>query len=290
MIKVNKAGNIYILLTILIGFSAVNTGNNLIYIIASALLSYMLVSGIFGRNNIYGMDVSLEFPEEMFAHTDTPVAVRARNQRKFLPAFLIRVMIGSQEVFYPFIKAREETGSHMNMRFDRRGRHTLTDITVASVFPFNFFTRYRKIGKKFDLIIFPKPEKIPLNLPFDRPSRSRGDALSDSVGFDADVVSIRDYVSGDALKTISWKSTAKTGQLKTKELSSIELHNVMIDFDRMDKRNLEHTLSCATFLVIRLTRSNIPVGMVIDGQFMEPSTSPTHRLMLLKKLALYGQE
>jgi len=49
VIKINKAGYIYILLTILVGFSAVNTANNLVYIIASALLSYMLVSGISGE-------------------------------------------------------------------------------------------------------------------------------------------------------------------------------------------------------------------------------------------------
>jgi len=289
VIKINKAGNIYILVTILIGFSAVNTGNNLVYIIASALLSYMLVSGIFGRKNIYGIDVAVEFPVETFAKTDTPVGVRVINKRRFLPAFLIKILIEGQEVFFPFIKAKGEAVSLLNMRFDRRGSRQVGNIYVSSVFPFNFFTRFRKIGQKFDLIIFPRPKKSQLDLEQNRQTRSKGDASCNVLGHDSDVLSIRDYVSGDPLKYISWKSTAKTGLLKTKELSSIELRNVIIDFDAMDKKNLEDAISCATYTVLRLLKLNIPAGMVIGGETLQPSTSTPHRLKILKKLALYGQ-
>lgn len=288
MIKINKAGNIYILLTILIGFSAVNTGNNLVYIIASALLSYMLVSGIFGRKNIYGIDVALEFPEETFARTDTPVAVRVTNKRRFLPAFLIQILVGDLKVFFPYIKAKGEAVSHLNMRFDQRGCHEISEIRVSSVFPFNFFTRFRRIHKKFDLVIFPRPTKGQTGLEHNRQTKSKGDTVSNASGHDSDVLSIRDYVAGDPLKYISWKSTAKTGLLKTKELSSIELQSVMIDFDGMNKKNLEYTLSCVTYTVLKLQKSNVPVGLVIGGETLHPSTSAAHKLRLLKKLALYG--
>lgn len=290
MIKINKAGYIYIVLTILIGFSAVNTGNNLVYIIASALLSYMLVSGIFGRKNIYGIDVKLEFPDETFAGTDTPVGVRVINKRRFMPAFLIKVTAGEKASFFPFIKASEEARGLLNMRFDQRGRHEVGGIYVSSVFPFNLFTRFRKIEAKFDLIVFPTPRKSGIEPSQSRLTRSKGDASCDTLGHDSDIISIRDYVSGDPLKYISWKATAKTGLLKTKELSSIELRNVMLDFDGMDKRNLEYAISCVTYTLIRLLKSNIPVGLVIGGETLAPSTFPAHRQKMLRKLALYGRE
>jgi uncharacterized protein (DUF58 family) len=249
----------------------------------------MLVSGIFGRKNIYGIEIALEFPAEAFAKTDIPVGVKVVNKRKLIPAFLIKVIIEGREVFIPFVKAGGEEVALLNMRFEQRGSHEVGGIYVSSVFPFNFFTRFRRIRKKFDLIVFPKPQKSPMGVEQNRQTRSKGDVSCNALGHDSDVMSIRDYVTGDPLKYISWKSTAKTGHLKTKELSSIELRNAMIDFDAMDKRNLEDAVSCATYMVLRLMKLNIPVGLVIGGETLKPSASAAHRLKMLTKLASYGQ-
>src|ERR1035438_3118225 len=43
---VTRAGLIYILISVVIGIAAINTGNNLLYVIVAALLSAILVSGI----------------------------------------------------------------------------------------------------------------------------------------------------------------------------------------------------------------------------------------------------
>ena len=67
MIKITKAGYFYISLTIILGFSAVNTANNLVYIIAAAMLSFMAVSGFFGRSNLRGISVAIDVPEEIYA-------------------------------------------------------------------------------------------------------------------------------------------------------------------------------------------------------------------------------
>jgi uncharacterized protein (DUF58 family) len=289
VIKINKAGWIYIILTLLIGFSAVNTGNNLIYIMASALLSYMLVSGIFGRQNLHGLAIELEIPEEIYAGTEIPIGIRLINQRRLMPAFLIRVLIEDRQVLFAYTGAKSEDKSYCTFDFKVRGEHVIGSIYVCSVFPFNFFTRFRKIHQAFRLIVFPKPKKCG-DLPAqDRQARIKGDASTLAIGFDSDIISIRDYSSGDPLKYISWKSTAKTGVLKTKELSAIELQQVLIDFDRMDKRDLEHSLSCVTFLVLKFIRSNIPVGLVIQGEHFKPAVSKSHKINLLRKLALYDQ-
>jgi len=273
----------------LVGFSAVNTGNNLIYIIASALLSYMLVSGIFGRRNLLELDIELEIPLEVFAGTDTPIGIRVRNRRKFMPAFLIRVLIEGQQSIFSFINASSEQKQYCRMQFQNRGEYLIKNVYISSVFPFNFFSRYRKIEKALRLIILPKPRKCETIHFHDRQTRLRGETSTLTLGYDSDIVSIRDYTSGDPLKYISWKSTAKTGILKTKELSAVELQHVMIDFDKMDKKDLEHKISCVTFLVLKFVRSNIPVGLMIEGESFKPAATAAHKINLLRKLALYGQ-
>jgi uncharacterized protein (DUF58 family) len=156
VIKINSAGWLYIVLTILIGFSAVNTGNNLIYILASALLSYMLVSGAFGRRNLMDLRIELEVPDEIFAGSEVPVGIRLINQRRFMPAFLIRVTIEKMHCLFSCVSAKSAAKQFCSIEFEHRGEYLIRDIHISSVFPFNFFTRARKLQHSRQLICFSK--------------------------------------------------------------------------------------------------------------------------------------
>jgi uncharacterized protein (DUF58 family) len=248
----------------------------------------MLVSGIFGRKNLRGIDVSLEFPEERFADSVVPIGIKVTNERRFMPAFLIRILIDDKEVLFPFVGARSTELLYLNMVFEGRGIHPITDIVVASVFPFNFFTRYRRIPKNLELIIFPRLERCSLSHLFTSQTRWKGDVSSDISGYDSDLISIRNYVYGDPTKYISWKATAKTGRLKTKELSAIESPNIMIDFDRLHEHDLEQTISCVAYMIIKLMQAGTSVGLMIGGEKYKPDHSASHKIMLLTRLALYG--
>jgi len=89
------------------------------------------------------------------------------------------------------------------------------------------------------------------------------------------------------MKYISWKSTAKTGALKTRELAAIEERPVILDVDRLRTDDLEWSLSCATYWVLRLLRWRVPVGLILGGETIGPRVSQAHRLSILKRLAVY---
>ena len=90
--EVTKAGMVYVLVTLVIGIAALNTGNNLLYIVVAAMLAAILVSGIVSALVLRELDLDLRLPEHVFA--GRPVAGRfvVRNPRRLLPAFSIRVM------------------------------------------------------------------------------------------------------------------------------------------------------------------------------------------------------
>jgi uncharacterized protein (DUF58 family) len=119
---------------------------------------------------------------------------------------------------------------------------------------------------------------------------SKGEVSSDLAGFESDLRSIRDYVPGDPVKYISWKSTAKTGILKTRELSSLEMEHFIIDMDRIEKGDLEHAVSCITYAVLKFLRTRTPVGLHLGGETLKPDITSAHKLRILTKLALYGEE
>jgi len=287
VIRINKSGYLYIALTVIIGFSAVNTGNNLVYLIASALLSFMLVSGLFGRNNLRNLEVEVVFPDEVFAGTEALVGVRLRAVRRWWPAFLVTVSLGEDELLFPFLRARSQDEQHLPVLFGRRGVFSLSAVSIRSSFPFNFFTRYRNLAVRSEVLVFPKPRRCDSWALSGDLQRRSGEVAVDRMGYDSDILSIRDYVPGDPMKYINWKSTAKTGSLKTKELAAIEERPVILDMDRPRAEDLEWLLSCATYWVLRLTRSRVPVGLIMGGETIRPGVSRAHRRSILERLAVY---
>jgi uncharacterized protein (DUF58 family) len=273
--------------------SGINTGNNLIYLIVAAFLSFMAVSGIFGKSNLSKIDVRIELPEEIYADTSIPVRVIIRNNRRFLPVFLMRVHVAGSEILFPFVEVKTEGARYLSLPFRERGRSELRNIYVSSVFPFNFFIRFRTMPGVFEAIVFPRAKKCDLPGSFEKERRSRGEQASDKTGYEADIISLRDYIEGDPLKYIHWKATAKTGRLKTKELSSLSHQPVVIDFDALPLKDLEEKISCVTYILLKLLKRNIPVGLRIGGTLYKPFSKPhqertkTLKFAMLTKLALY---
>lgn len=291
VIKITKAGYIYIALTLFLGFSAVNTGNNLVYLIVSALLSFMGISGFFGKRNLSKVDIDAELPQEIYANKEFPLKIRLKNKRGFLPVFLMKVKIEeTEEALFPFIDKNSGAAEYINISFKQRGKYGIKDVHICSVFPFNFFIRCKRLDKSLDFIVFPEPQKCALLTSFEREKISKGERPLDKSGYESDILSIREYIQGDPFKYINWKATAKTGELKTKELSSLAYQPIVIDFDRSSIKNIEERISCITYTVLQLLKKNIPVGLKIGDRFYKPDVSNSHKISILKELALYGIE
>lgn len=269
--------------------AAVNTGNNLIYLIVSALLSFMGISGFFGKNNLSGIVVDMEFPQEIYAKRDFPLKITLKNRKKLFPLFLLRLHLDGHSVFFPYIDAKGESIRRVNISFSTRGLHELKNLYVSSVFPFSFFTRFSEIEGSFPLVVFPELIKRNLTTLYERERRTRDEKPSDRVGYESDIISIREYVQGDPLKYINWKATAKTGTLKTKELSSAVFQPVLIDFERIAMANREEKISSVAYAILQFHRKNIPTGLKIAGKQFKPNVTQGHKIAMLRELALYGR-
>lgn len=296
VITITKAGWLFIIITIFLGVSAVNTGNNLLYLIVAAFLGFMGISGFFGRRNLSGLDIRLDLPDEIYAQTDLPLRVTLINRRRFLPAFLIRVRLLDRDVLFPFTDRREEGYRYATIAFRKRGRVRVDRISLCSVFPFNFFVRCRSLSGSFEAVVFPAPKQCDLLSLNERERRQGGETQTDTAGYEADIISLRDYIQGDPIKYIHWKASARTGRLKTKELSSLSRPPVVIDFEAVNIRGIEEKLSCITYAVLRLIRQNIPVGLRMRGDTAgipasaDRDTLQAGKRAILRKLALYGEE
>jgi len=249
----------------------------------------MGVSGFFGKNNLSGLEVSLDLPDELFAATHFPVKITLVNNRRMLPAFLIRVRIDNKEVFFPFVPPKGADAKFAYFYFPRRGSYSAGRLYLSSVYPFNFFTRFKATHGTYQAIVFPQVKKCGIPGFFENLSASGGELDINKSGYDGELVSVRNYISGDPSKYIHWKSSAKTGELKTKEFSTSSHQPVIIDFDKVDIRDKEEKISCITYVILKAFRNNIPVGLKMRDTFHKPGLSKTHRISMLRELALYDK-
>jgi uncharacterized protein (DUF58 family) len=89
---VTRAGMIYILISVAIGIAALNTGNNLLYIVVAALLSAILVSGIASALVLRNLTLDVHLPEHVFAGRPMLARLLLKNASRWLPSFSVRVV------------------------------------------------------------------------------------------------------------------------------------------------------------------------------------------------------
>jgi uncharacterized protein (DUF58 family) len=89
---VTRAGLIYILVSVVIGIAAINTGNNLLYVVVAALLSAILVSGIASALVLRSLALDVHLPEHVFAGRPMLARFLLRNTSSWLPSFSVRVV------------------------------------------------------------------------------------------------------------------------------------------------------------------------------------------------------
>ncbi len=287
MIRITKAGWIYIGITIFLGISAVNTGNNLVYLIDSALLSLMAVSGFIGKKNITNLSLDILFPERVFSGVPFYITIKLRNNKTVFPSFLLKVEIEDKYLIFPYIDRKSQMEKQLKFQVHERGFFTVKNIKVCSPFPFNFFIRCFQIEKNYRFIVYPKPVKCKLNTLTGDNGKEKSIPKNRIVTSDGEVISIKDYHPGAPLKHIHWKASAKTGKLKIKEFSRGFSKPQIIDFHSIDISDIEKKLSCLTYLTLMLNKKGLPFLFKINNRLYNGLREKEN---ILFELALYGKK
>ena len=86
-----SGGGVFLVIIIVVGFAAWNTGNNLLFLVFSLLCSTLFVGWIAARTSLRDLTVSARFPDHIFAAEPAPVIVTLRNTKRLLPSFSVFV-------------------------------------------------------------------------------------------------------------------------------------------------------------------------------------------------------
>jgi len=90
--RLTRDGWIYIGGIVLVSLAAINTGNNLLYVVVAALLSAILVSGVASAQVLRSLALDVHFPEHVFAGRPLLARLLLRNTSSWLSSFSVRVV------------------------------------------------------------------------------------------------------------------------------------------------------------------------------------------------------
>ena len=282
-IKVKKSGYIFMAVSILLGVGAVNTGNNLLYIVVSGMLSFMLVSGMVARYNLRGLRVRIVPPGDIYAGRETKFKVIVENNKRF-PSLLLRVKIegAERESLILALKVRKEID--YPFKFTKRGKVNFMNVYLISDFPVGMFERIKMITVRCDFIVFPEPKKWFYMSGMEEGKEHHEFTDYMSKGGKEDIKALKEY-EGEPVRFIHWKATAKRGELVVKEMEEKIKKPCIVDLNHIEG-TLEDKISKATYLIDKLIKEGYAVGLKARDTYIKPSSGNSHRRKMLAFLAL----
>lgn len=220
-LRFTREGRYLVGITLGVGFAAINTGNNLLYLFLGMLLSMIIVSGVLSEQTLRHLEVIRELPPQVFARRPFLTGIVLGNRKRRLPSFSVQVedvIQGrplSKKCYFLKVPAQARQSTSYRTEFDRRGLYRYQGLKVDTRFPFAFFVKSRRYDAPAELVVFPAIQPVG-HLPLEARSLL-GEITRPRQGAGRDFHSLRDYRTGDDARDIHWKRSARENRLMLRE-------------------------------------------------------------------------
>ena len=226
-------------LTIGVGLAAVNTGNNLLYLVLGLMLSLLLLSGALSDLALWGVRAERSFPARLFAGSEAHVEVRVTNRKTRFPSFALEVSEGPPKKLRQAVKEKafeqarargaapplpavipsafvikvdagttERTSTRRPLH--ARGWLEIEGYTLRTRYPFGLIEKYRVFDAPSRHLVFPAVAEAPAPATTRGP---RGDEIrTPRSGGRGEIAGIREYRESDEARSIHWRRSAALGE------------------------------------------------------------------------------
>lgn len=234
-LKLTREGKYFIGITIGVGLAAVNTGNNLLYLLLGMLLSLIIVSSGMSEMSLRKLTVTRRLPPRAQVNRPHLVEIEVHNHKLKVPSYAIEIedlrfgQPADKRCFFLKISPGSSQVAAYRRTPARRGRDRHVGFRVATRFPFGFFEKSREFAAEDELIIYPAVDAVLL------PSKlSRGDA-SGNGGLDRgrghDILTVRPMREGDEVRDVYWRKS--TSQMVVRERAQETEREVTLSLDNI---------------------------------------------------------
>lgn len=289
-IRFTAGGTAFTLGAFAVGFAAVNTGNNLLYLLLGAMLGFIGVSGWLSERAVRGLSVSRKVPRGVTVGRPVRIEYRVTNHKGWLPSYAVDLSEEGlpRRAFVPFLPAGSSTVARSLHHFTRRGVYPLHALTLGTGFPFGLFRKERDLSVPGELVIWPRTDRSVREVePAGGRRARRGAALTASPGGRGEYRGLREYRPGDDPRDIHWRTTARLSApvVREYERDAAEDLEICLDLRGEPGGRAEAAVEIAAALAARALRTGRRFGLTAHGVEIPPDSGAGHLERVLDALA-----
>ena len=244
-----------------LGAVALWSGNNVLVLIAAPLWAVLVLAAVVGARNVRRLSIERRWPTELVAGRagrGALVVVRARGSSHGLS---IREEGTPSEA--SVVRVRGLTTVPFTWRFAERGTRRVMGFAVTSTWPFGLFEHTVRVPCPDEILVGVRPH------PAEPDSTTRvGEGQSGEQGRmgTGDLVGLRAYAEGDALRRVHWPTSARVGSPMVVERAHDEQRTVIVQVEiRSTGPSWERELSRAAGRIQRAVRCGGQVGLAVPA-------------------------
>lgn len=269
-------------------------------------LALVIVNAVAVWLNVRRIEFKRQLPRETHAGESVDVGLLVHNAG-WIPRFALEL----DDENLPDLYRDESTNLVMSVSpgfvqkphyagvFGRRGMHVLENLLVTSAFPFGLMRMTRRLSFRNEILVYPRPAR--LSEEFERrimrSARFYGESSVASRGQE-EVYGVREYLPGQNVGRIHWRTTARTGKPMILELEGRQDASFVLLLDTFpigDAGSLRQRLESAIGLIAGLTYFLTHQGVLFrfawhgsNLQSSQPGRGDAHYHAIMERLAQAG--
>lgn len=294
-IRLTAEGTRFLLFTIGIGVAAVNTGNNLFYLLLAMMLSVVVISGLLSEQCLRRLDFHRHVPDLLMANEPAMATLSVTNRNRWLPSFSLRLFDVThghdldRGLFLDHVPAQRSVLLSYPILATTRGRLRLESVRAETLFPFGLFLKRALYQVPAEILVSP-PIK-PLSLRFVDELVTEGQGLSlPRRGHGTQLYNLRLYRPGDDSRAIHWITTARTSNLFVRETEAEDQRRITIALSTLAPDDhdalFEQSVTLVASLLWQLSQKSYPLRLIIDADDSGLGSGSDHLVTMLRLLAL----
>jgi uncharacterized protein (DUF58 family) len=234
-LKFTREGKFFVGITLGVGFAAINTANNLLYLLLGMLLALIVVSGVMSELSLRDLTVVRRLPLRAQVGRAHLVEIEVYNHKRRVPSYAIEVedlraaQPADKRCFFLKISPKSAQIAAYRRTPSRRGRDVHVGFRIATRFPFGLFEKSRELPAGGELIIYPAVD--PVQLPSPPGGRTQGAEQLVGRGHGEDFLGLKLMRPGEDPRAIHWRKSASVGQMVMRERARETRPDVTLTLD-----------------------------------------------------------
>lgn len=293
--RLTSEGLQFLFFTMAVGIAAINTGNNLFYLLLSMMLSIILVSGIVAEYCLRGLAFHRHLPDLLFANELATATLVVKNRKSRFPSFSLSLfdVCEGQDIDRGLVIRELPPGASTLLSYPlvaaRRGQLRLDGVRVTTSFPFGLFLKKAYFPIQGAAIVCPEIKPLADEALQDLLAAGQ-EHTAHRKGYGSDLYNLRLYQAGDDSRAIHWVTTARTSKLTIRETEAesqrrASIYLSMLAPDSHDTE-FEEAVTYTASLVHHLTTRGYHLQLTTGSSRSSFGQGDAHLFDLLRMLAL----